>query len=97
MNKLKFEFIDRANVVGVCNNKKIVNKFLNQFTRVGGVSVRFLKDFLEKIDDELDMAEIGIYINKKKELVPIHCRGVFLAPRISPKERLKDRLRDEGR
>ena len=96
-NKLTYEKIDRACVVGECHNKKLVNKFLNQFTRVGGISVAFLKDFLKRVDDELDIAEIGFYINKKKELVPIHCRGVFLAPRIPSKQTLKERLKDEGR
>ena len=54
--------------------------FLKKFKRVGGLSPYLLKDFLKKIPDIYEDV-IGVYVDDKGELAPLHCKGWVLAPR----------------
>lgn len=79
------QFLNYNHTIGVLN-KGEERKFTRKFRKVGALQVSLLKEYLKILKDS---DQIGIYINKRNKLVPIHCKRKLLAPIvvITSKER----------
>ena len=75
--KTDFERLTEG-VIGNIKGKGNAEKWASKYQRIGGLSVRLLRKYLRRLNED-DI--IGVYSKKrKKELVPLHCRGKCLAP-----------------
>ena len=74
-----FTNVNPSVTIGRLKYKKDRKKFTGKYTLIGRVNVDLLKEFLSHLKDG---NIVGIYIDKNKELTPLHCKGWLVCPRI---------------
>ncbi|MHA1827915.1 MAG: hypothetical protein ACTSX6_04625 [Candidatus Heimdallarchaeaceae archaeon] len=75
-NRFETKKVNDSKTIGELD-KKDQKGWTDRYTPVGRLSVSLLKEYLKRLDND---NVIGVYIDKGKELVPLHCKGILLAP-----------------
>lgn len=59
--------------------KGFARRYTRKVRRLGALNVRLVRKLINGLSGD---CVIGIYTNKRGELVPVHCQGKLLAPMI---------------
>ncbi len=92
LKRFDFSSFKKNGIIGLLKKGK-VRKFTRYNKRIGGINVGYLREFLKYLKDD---NVIGVYIDKQKRLVPLHCKRRLLAPMWNmDKEKRRKQEEDE--